>query len=148
MPRRSYSKQTIAKNTPVCTIKTLLSIDFIAPRACKEARIAGAFGLVFDVVDQGASGSAYLVHHEGATTPAIYSINELEMTSAYWRLTYTLEGGVYFKEFDIHHEIKEFIQDNGVDSPTVEGPFFSDKELEEGEHKRKSLFDHLVDEDA
>ena len=100
----------------------------------------------------GTLGKWYLVLHDGETVPAIYALEELRPEPhAYWRVTHTLLGQPYFKEIGTYREAGTHLEElgklGGV-AVSIEGPFYSAKELEEGAVPTRNLFDHLNDDDT
>jgi hypothetical protein len=77
----------------------------------------------------------------------VYLPEELEIEeNAYWKVTYTQQGLGYFVEVATYDEVRELIdelENDGATGASVEGPFFSDKELSEGLTPARSLFDRL-----
>ena len=66
--------------------------------------------------------------------------------AAYWVVNHPLEGIPYHKEFATYDEAVGYIFTlHGVEA-TMEGPFYSDKVLQEGPVATKTLFDHLTDD--
>ena len=123
--------------------------DFIADKAFKASRRAGARGLVSGVLGQ--RRELFLVIHEGESTLTAYLEEELELEpAAYWRLTFTQAKVHYFVEVATHWEAEELqdqAEEDGATAIMIEGPFYSAKELCEGLMPPRSLFDHLKEQD-
>jgi hypothetical protein len=141
--------KTLEKFLTVRTNPKLSSDDFLDRGGSKARRKSNALGYIVDQVSQGGLGSAYLVLHEGEKSPAIYFPKDFEEAISYWKITYHMDGVTYFKELASHKKVKLWLKVNpGVEKgATVEGPFYSAKELEEGTQGNKSLFDHLTEEE-
>jgi hypothetical protein len=133
-------------NETVRTKAELGRKDFIAPRANKAARRANAPGYITALL-----GQSYLVIHEGTTTPAVYTEEEVESeTAAYWKVTHNAFGLPYCKEVATYGEAEVYVESldisDGVAEPVIEGPFYSDKPLVEGPRATQDLFDHLLED--
>jgi len=135
------------KLTTKMTVRTTLPLgrsETLGSAQNKQARRPDAPGYI-----TGMWGKWFLVLHEGETNPAIYNQEELKLEpAAYWRVTHTLVGQPYFKEFKTHREIDKHLKElgklGGV-SIAIEGPFYATKALEEGPVPTRNLFDHLND---
>lgn len=128
----------------VRVLPTLSKRDFAAPRINQVARCAGQAGHIVKIVND-----MFFVRHQ-AEIPAVYYANELlPEPKAYWVVKHLDANLWYFKEFASRYLANRYIVDlpNGVDH-TLEGPFFSDKVLEEGIQTTRNLFDHLLDDDV
>jgi hypothetical protein len=136
-------------NDTVKTIETLSRKEFIADKANKSLRRVSAPGVITGIL--GKCNERYLVIHDGETIPAVYIREELvPEPNAYWKVTYSQGGFTLFTEVLTHRDALELcneLHEEGVKSATVEGPFYSDKELTEGQLPSRSLFDHLKDGD-
>jgi hypothetical protein len=119
--------------------------DLIAPRENKILRRDGAHGVVQGVL--GRKNQLVLVMHEEGSAPAIYFPDELQIEpNAYWKIIYQQHGLSYFVEVPTYEDVRamlDVLEDDGVKSTAVEGPFYSDKELTEGLITNRSLFDRL-----
>lgn len=136
--QRFTSKVTVRTTLPLGRSETLGSVQN------KQIRRPDAPGYI-----TGMLGKWFLVLHEGETTPAIYNPEELRLEPhAYWRVTHTLAGQPYFKEFGTYREVEKHLKALGKLGGValgIEGPFYSAKELEEGPVPTRNLFDHLND---
>jgi len=130
------------KNDTVRTTTLLENHAFLAPKINQEARRPDSPGHVVDHL-----GDAYLVLHKGTDNLAVYEECELvPELNAYWKMTYiTPSGTPYSKEVGTYKKMQKLMKADLADmNVTCEGPFFSDKELEEGPEKTKNIFDHLT----
>jgi hypothetical protein len=142
MPRRQRPKLDLKMT--VRSVPQLNSrLDFIVPQTNKRARTPDRPGVIVGIIPP-----SYLVLHENELTAAVYDANELlAEPNAYWRVSHPVEGVPYFKEIATHTQVVNYIDelDSGV-TATVEGPFYSDKELEEGPQATQDLFEHLIND--
>jgi len=136
-------------NDTVRTVETLSRKEFIADKASKLLRRVNAPGLITGIL--GKCNERYLVLHDGETVPAVYIREELvPEPNAYWRVTYSQQGFTSFTEVRTYRDANDLcneLHEEGAKSATVEGPFYQDKELDEGQLPSRSLFDHLKGED-
>jgi len=136
-------------NDTVRTLSQLSRKAFIADKASKSLRRVSAHGVITGIL--GGCNERYLVLHEGETIPAVYIKEELEVEpNAYWKVTYSRHGFTCFTEVSTYSDVEDLrgeLDEDGIKSVTVEGPFYSDKVLTEGLLPARSLFDHLKDED-
>lgn len=144
MPRRPRRPKLDLKMTVRSAPQLNSRLDFMVPQTNKRARTPDRPGVIVGVLRP----TSYLVLHENELTAAVYDADELlAEPNAYWRIAHPVEGVPYFKEVATHAEVTKYIEelDSGV-TPTVEGPFYSDKELEEGPQATQDLFDHLTND--
>jgi hypothetical protein len=145
MPRRKRSVPAFSVHDTVRSAPELLKGQmYVVPRKHIAQRKPDTPGYVAAQV-----GEVFLVQHAGDPVTAVYDGKELIYAhDGYWAVEHPIEGISYRKEFRTHTDAEDYcetLRDDGVE-PTMEGPFFSDKELEEGPQKTRSLFDHLIDE--
>jgi len=146
MPRRKKPTPAFALHDTVRTASELSQGRmYTVPKRHIDQRAPDKPGYVMSHV-----GEAFLVLHVGESVPAIYNNDELIYAhDGYWAVEHAVQGIPYRKEVRTHSDAEDYcetLRDIGVE-PTVDGPFFSDKEeLEEGPQKTRSLFDHLNDE--
>jgi hypothetical protein len=136
-----------AKNDTVRTVHSLLEHhSFLAPKVNQEARRSDSPGRVVDHLSE-----TYLVQHEGEIILAVYEECELVDEKAYWVVTHLQSGVPYYKEFSTYGEAQRYIVDlkeqaEADIATSLEGPFYSDKLLQEGPLETKNLYDHLTDD--
>jgi hypothetical protein len=134
------------------TVRTTVLSDreFIAPKQHKAARRAGQPGVVSGILGK-RDPRKLLVTHEGETIPAVYFEDELEPEPrAWWRVQYSRWGRGYFEELPTYHDarlLQQELEDDGVRTITIEGPFYGSKELEEGLLPTRTLFEHLKNDE-
>jgi hypothetical protein len=147
------------------TVRTVVSLSkrlsFIS-KANQDVRRPNSPGVIIEHQKDG----DYLVLHEGETIPAVYKSHELiPEPNAYWVVTYpacwqheeTKTDSLCYKEFATYGEVEDYILSlsklpivhlDGSNGVTVEGPFYSHKELSEGFIKPRTIFEHLMDKDT
>lgn len=132
-------------NDTVRTADKLSRKEIMADKAYKLRRRASAHGVISGII--GKRDLRYLVTHEGETDPAVYLEEELSIEpNAYWKVIYSQQGLTCFTEVETYHaveKLKKQLDEEGTKSVTVEGPFYSSKELTEGLLPARSIFDHL-----
>jgi len=137
-------RKRFPKKSTVRTTSSLLENHaFIAPKGNQDARRPDTPGLVMEYL-----GDTYLIVHEDVENLAVYEECELlSEPNAYWKISYPRSGTLYYKEIATYEEAREMIDEElaGVDV-SIEGPFYSDKELQEGPEKIKTIFEHLTND--
>lgn len=147
MPRRkrrsehAFAQHDTVRSTPILPSDRM----FTVPKRHKEHRKPDTPGHV-----AGQIGDVFLVLHVGDSVSAVYQADELIFAhDGYWAVEHTTTDGIlYRKEVRTHSDAEgycETLRESGVE-PTLEGPFFADKELAEGIQETRNLFDHLTDE--